>query len=324
MGGGGQASPVASDTAQGVGTGAAIGGPWGAAVGGAVGLVGGLMAGNKASGYEAQQEAALKADTLAREKYLSEQAAINGPIQQRMATEAASPTPLNFGANLGNINQQTQLAQQRLFGQMARMGMSNSGQEAAGVQGLEAGRVGQLSQAFNTGLNARTKLGMGLLQKYNPLENAKFGEGALGQQMKFGAGEQALYNGAMQQGLSAVGKGIAGVLAPNNPQTNPGQQITSSLTPDQSSAITNSNYMTGLNLNGNAQNANDIAAAQQMPGGLPGYMQPSTVQPGEPMAGMGLDLTQNGNESALEQLATPDAYSGMGFSTDTFSGFGGE
>ena len=90
MGGGGETSSVASDTAQGAGTGAAIGGLPGAAVGGAVGLVGGLMSGSKASEYEAQQAAALKADTLAREKYLSEQAAINGPIQQRMATEAAS------------------------------------------------------------------------------------------------------------------------------------------------------------------------------------------------------------------------------------------
>jgi hypothetical protein len=187
------------------------------------------MSGNKAKEYENQQAAALKADTIARQTYLGQQNNLYGPIQQNLAEEEANPTPLNYGANLGQINQQTQAGEQRLNGMMAKTGMTGSGLQAAGQQGLEMGRVGELSSAFNTGLQARTKLGIGLLQNYNPLGNAQFGQGALGAQMKFGAGEQGLYNTGMEQGMTGFGKGLAGVLNGIHPNQNPGMPELDSL-----------------------------------------------------------------------------------------------
>ena len=199
---------------SGVGPGIAAGstfGPWGAAIGGAVGLVGGIESANKAQSYEQQQQNALDADQAARQKYIEQQQATFQPIQQQMAQDAANPMPLNYGANLGNINAQTLQAQNHLGGVLASRGMTGSGSEAAGLQGLETGRVGELSQAFNTGMNARRQLGLNLLQSYKPLENAQFGEGALGQQMLFGADQQGIYNQGAQQGFAALGKGIAGM-----------------------------------------------------------------------------------------------------------------
>jgi hypothetical protein len=60
-------------------------------------------------------------------------------------------------------------------------------------------------------MNARRQLGLNLLQSYNPLGNAQFGSGALGQQMSFGANQQGIYNQGAQQGFGALGKGLAGM-----------------------------------------------------------------------------------------------------------------
>jgi hypothetical protein len=190
-----------------------------------MGLAGGIMSGNKESEYEQQQKAALAADQAKRDQFAAQQAAVYGPIETQMAHEAANPSPMNYGANLGAINQQTQQAQQRLGGQMARSGMVGSGAQAAGQQGIEMGRVGELSQAFNTGLQARNKLGMDLLQHYNPLGNTQLQTGALPSAMKFGAGEQASATAGMQQGFGAFGTGLAGVInGLKKPGGNPGGQ----------------------------------------------------------------------------------------------------
>ena len=214
-----------SSTLSGIAAGASVGGPWGAAVGGLMGLAGGIMGGKKESAYEEQQKAALAADQAKRDQFAAQQAAVYGPIQKQLGEEAANPTPMNYGANLGAINTQAQQAQQRLGGQMAKEGMIGSGAQAAGQQGIEMGRVGELSQAFNTGLQARNKLGMDLLQHYNPLGNTQLQTGALPSAMKFGAGEQASATAGMQQGFGAFGTGLAGVInGLNKPGGNPGGQ----------------------------------------------------------------------------------------------------
>jgi hypothetical protein len=175
-------------------------------------LLGGIEGEEKQNAYESQQQQALAADQARRDALVAQQQAIYGPIQQQMAQEAANPMPLNYGANLGNINRQTQMAGQALDANMAKRGMTGSGLQAAGMQGLEVGRVGELSSAFNSGLNARRELGMGLLQHYNPLGNAELQTGGLEQQMGFGTREQDLYNKSMQEGFGAVGKGLGGFL----------------------------------------------------------------------------------------------------------------
>jgi hypothetical protein len=208
MGGG---SSAGSGLVQGVGAGSALG-PWGSAIGGAVGLIGGIESGNKASEYQQQQQEALAADQAKRDAYVAQQQALYQPTQQKLLEESANPTPLNYGQNLGQINQQTQQAEQKENALMAAHGMTGSGLQGAGMQSLEMGRVGELSSAFNTGLNARTSLGLDLLQRYNPLLNAQFGEGALPQQMKFGAEQQETYNKGMEQGMTGFGQGLAGVM----------------------------------------------------------------------------------------------------------------
>ena len=260
---GGGSSSAVDGLEKGV-AGGSVAGPWGAAIGGTIGLIGGMESGNQASDYQKQQQQALAADQAKRDAYVAQQQALYAPTQQKLLEEAANPTPLNYGANLGQINQQTQQAGQRMDASMAAHGMTGSGLQGAAQQGLEMGRVGELSNAFNTGLNARTSLGLNLLQHYNPLGNAQFGAGALPQQMQFGAAQQGMANTAMQQGMGAFGKGLAGVMNGMGQPTQ-GQQY-------NPNAVLQDNVVNGMNANP-SQMINDQAMAQQIPGGMPPGLQ---------------------------------------------------
>lgn len=201
----------------GAGAGAMIGGPAGASLGMGLGsavegAIGGIQSSNSAKSYEEQQQAALQADNAARSQFMNRENALYGPMRQQMFQEAASPYPLNYGPTMGNINTQALGAQQRLAGNMASRGMGGSGLEASGLQGIETSRVGELSKAFQQGMNARTQLGMNLLQGYNPTQEAQFGQGGLPYQMSFGGAQQGIYNQGMQQGMGALGPGLAGAL----------------------------------------------------------------------------------------------------------------
>lgn len=299
MGGGSDSSAI-SGGVQGAASGSALG-PWGAAVGGAVGLIGGIESGNKADEYQKQQQQALAADQAKRDQYVAQQQALYAPTQQKLLEEAANPTPLNYGANLGQINQQTQQAGQRMDASMAAHGMTGSGLQGAAQQGLEMNRVGELSSAFNTGLNARTSLGLNLLQKYNPLENAQFGSGALGQQMQFGATQQNEANSAMKQGMGAFGEGLAGVM---NGLGQPTQQ-----TQYNPNAVMQDNVVSGMNANP-SQMSNDQAMAEQMPGGMSPGLQLNPAGYGMPD---NWTMNQSGQNSNMGQVPaeTPDL-SGLG------------
>ena len=291
---GGGSSQAVSGAASGAAAGSALG-PWGAAIGGGIGLIGGMEAGNEASDYQKQQQAALAADQAKRDAYVAQQQGLYAPTQQRLTEEAANPTPLNYGANLGQINKQTLGGEQRLNAQMAAHGMTGSGLQGAGMQGLEMGRVGELSSAFNTGLNARTSLGLNLLQHYNPLGNAEFGNGALKNQMLFGNEEQTMANTASQQGMGAFGKGLAGVM---NGLPNPnGQQY-------NENAVLQDNVVSGMNANP-SQMSNDQAMAQQMPGGMsPGLQLPNNGQ----IMPDNWTMNQSGQNQTMGQVPaeTPD------------------
>jgi hypothetical protein len=297
---GGGSEQAVSSAASGAAAGS-VAGPWGAAIGGAVGLIGGIESGNEASNYQKQQQAALAADQAKRDAYVAQQQALYAPTQQKLLEESANPTPLNYGANLGQINKQTLGGEQRLDATMAAHGMTGSGLQGAGMQGLEMGRVGELSSAFNTGLNARTSLGMNLLQHYNPLGNAQFGEGALPQQMQFGASQQAMANTAMQQGMGAFGKGLAGVMNGMGQPTQ-GQQY-------NPNAVLQDNVVNGMNANP-SQMSNDEAMAQQMPGGMPpGLQLPNNGQ----IMPDNWTMNQSGQNQTMGQVPaeTPDL-SGLG------------
>lgn len=315
---GSNAGQDASSTVQGAGAGFAVGGPWGAAVGGVIGLAGGIMSGNKESGYEQQQKAALAADQAKRDAFAAQQAQVYQPIETQMAHEAASPLPMNYGANLGAINTQAQQSQQRLGGQMAKMGMVGSGAQAAGQQGIEMGRVGELSSAFNTGLQARNKLGMDLLQHYNPLGNTQLDVGALTSSMNFGAGQQALANQGMQQGFGAFGKGLAGVL-------NGGLKLPGGTTNDG----TNGTAENGVDMNSPYVQENNMAAAAGVPeqysalplqgfGGNPGMGSTGTPSGGSEFPA-GWDISQTGGGVPAE-TGTPPTDMGGGLNLwDSFA-----
>ena len=138
-----------------MGEGAMVGGGWGALAGGAIGLIGGIEASNKADSYENLQRQALAGDQAAREKLMASQEAAYGPMRQQLLQEAQNPTPLNYGQASGQINSQAIQSQNQLGGAMAKRGMTGSGAEAAGLQGIEKNRVGELSSAFQNGLQAR-------------------------------------------------------------------------------------------------------------------------------------------------------------------------
>ncbi len=224
-GGGSQStgSSALGGAAQGAAAGAAIGGPWGAVIGGVAGAAGGIMSGNKAKAYEKQRQEAIALERYKREKYATDQQNLYGPIQQRLTQEAANPSPLDYGQNAAQVNQTTAGAERNLDAQMAARGMTGSGLQASGLQGLEMNRVGSLSSMFQQGLDARRKLGMGLLQNYNPLANQQFASGTFGAEQGFLGGQQDLYNNAAQQGMQGFGQGL-GSLAQYFMQQRGGQQ----------------------------------------------------------------------------------------------------
>lgn len=287
MGGGNSGdNQIASGATQGATTGAAAG-PVGAGIGGIIGGIGGMMSAQKASDYENQQKESLRADQAKRDAYVAQQEARYAPTQQKLLEEAANPSPLNYGLNLGNINEQSQKSEQRLNATMAAHGMTGSGLQGAGLQGIEKGRVGELASAFNTGLQARTNLGMNLLQHYNPLGNAQFGAAALPEQMKFGAGEQGLYNKGMEQGFGAVGKGLSGFLnglPGQRPEQQPFQtNVDPTMQPLMGGEFGYTPYPTRPGMTGTPELAQgpdqNASMAQTMFGGQPGVPAETSASP---------------------------------------------
>lgn len=309
---GSNAGQDASSTLQGAGAGFTVGGPMGAAVGGLVGLAGGIMSGNKESEYEQQQKAALAADQAKRDAFVTQQEARYAPTQQKLLEEAANPSPLNYGLNLGNINEQSQKSEQRLNATMAAHGMTGSGLQGAGLQGIETGRVGELASAFNTGLQARTNLGMNLLQHYNPLGDTQLQTGALPSAMGFGAGQQALANQGMQQGFGAFGKGLAGVLnGVKTPGATPDPQMTSQAAMNNSENI--GDQLSLLSPNNTGASPEDLGF-----GGNPGMGWTGTPSGGSEFPAGG-DMSQTGGGVPAE-TGTPPTDMGGGLNLwDSFA-----
>ena len=287
----------------GAGAGAMVGGPAGASLGMGLGsalegTIGGIQSGNQAQSYERQQQAALQADAAARQQFLQRENTLYGPMRQQMFQEAASPYPLNYGPAAGNINAQTLGAQQRMSGVMASHGMGGSGLEAAGLQGLETGRVGELSQAFQRGMQARTQLGMNLLQGYNPTQQAQFGQGGLPYQMQFGGAQQGIYNKGMEQGMGAIGPGLAGALDAYKGMQKAQQQQPFNWGGDQVSTTPGTATMGQTNF---------LQNYGQSPG-----LQLSTVEPGAALPGMGAEMPM------AQATQVPDMSNGLGL-WDPFS-----
>lgn len=215
---------IGKGAAEGAGTGAALG-PWGAAGGAVLGAVGGIEAGKQADKYQDQQFNTLAADKTARDAFMAKQNATFQPIQTQLTQEAANPNPLNYGQMAGQINQTADQSNRRMDAGMAARGMTGSGLQAGALQGNEMGRTGALAGAFQTGLQARQQLGMGLLQHYNPLGNAQFGQSALGQNMAFGQNQQVLGINAANNAWGAAGKGLGALTTlMSNPNQSPGIQ----------------------------------------------------------------------------------------------------
>jgi len=170
-------------------------------------------ANNKAAGKAGdQQQAMYQRDLDSREAFQRQQQQLYGPLEQKMIEQASSDQPLYYGQMSGAIQGNYDQAQRGLNTQMAMRGMSGSGLQGAQSTGLEMGRAGALSGAFQQGLQARTNLGMNVLQRYNPAQNQQNMQQGLGQMGGFYGQQAQQFGNAAQQGWGMVGQGASDLM----------------------------------------------------------------------------------------------------------------
>jgi len=206
----------------------------------AITTVGGAIAANSAN--KSAENAGNNANNLYQSNisrltnFDQSQQQLYGPLEQNLVQQASSNQPMYYGQMSGQINAGVNAGERGLDTQMASRGMTGSGLQAGGIQGMEMGRQGTLANAFQTGLQMRTALGQTMLQRYQPMFTQQLMSGATTQAANAQTQQQMFYANAAQQGWNNVGKGLgSAVTAYGNMQ---GQPDTS--TPDMS-AGTNAN-----------------------------------------------------------------------------------
>lgn len=170
---------------------------------------------------QAQQAQQYQNDLAMRLGLQGQQDRLYGPLENRLVQEASSDQPLYYGQMAGGINRNYDAAQRNLASQMAARGMGGSALQGASTAGMEMGRSGQLAQAFQQGLQARTSLGMNMVSRYQPLMNAMYTSGGYGQLGGMYGQQQGMANMASQQGWGDFGSSLMN-LAKMWPGTEPG------------------------------------------------------------------------------------------------------
>lgn len=181
----------------------------GAAVGSA--LAGGYSAyrsNQNAKEAQAQQAQQYQNDLAIRLGLQGQQDGLYGPLENRLVQEASSDQPLYYGQMAGGINRNYDAAQRNLASQMAARGMGGSALQGASTAGMEMGRSGQLAQAFQQGLQARTSLGLNMVSRYQPLMNDMYTSGGYGQLGGMYGQQAGQANMASQMGWGDFGSSL--------------------------------------------------------------------------------------------------------------------
>ena len=209
----------------------------------------------KAAGKAADQQSAMyQQDLASRQAFQNQQQQMYGPLEQKMVEMASSNQPLYYGQMSGAIQGNYDQAQRGLNTQMAMRGMSGSGLQGAQSTGLEMGRAGALSGAFQQGLQARTALGMNVLQRYNPLANQQNMQQGLGQMGGFYGQQEQRFDQAAAQGWGMVGQGASDLMENQRLGKNSWQQ-------PQPTAVAQTQVPQGLGSSGVAQTQPIISSA---------------------------------------------------------------
>lgn len=189
----------------------------------AVGIVSGISSSNQQSkAMQAQQQAAQQQLQL-EQQFMQQQNQLYGPLMQQYVQQASGGAPLDYGLISGGIQGGYDAAQRNLQSQLASRGLSASGLAGAGATGLEIGRAGALSQAFQQGLDRRRQLGLNVLQHYNPGANVQGVAGAFGNMQNLYGQYAGMYGqaaqGAYGSAASALGNAAKGFMMQPAPQT---------------------------------------------------------------------------------------------------------
>lgn len=185
---------------------------WGYIGAAAITVIGGAISANqsnKKAGEAEDKASALYQGNLNRlTEFDREQQKLYGPIEKNLVQQASSDQPLYYGQMSGAINAGTNAGERNLDTALAARGMTGSGLQAGGLQGMEMGRQGNLASAFQTGLQMRTALGQSLLARYQPMLSQQLMSGATTQAANFNQQQQMLYGNAAAQGWGNVAKGL--------------------------------------------------------------------------------------------------------------------
>lgn len=168
-------------------------------------------ASRRSASAQSEQQRAYEQDLALRRQFLEQQQGLYGPLEQQLVDQARSPLPLFYGPLSGQVQRSYDASGRNLATQFAQRGLSGSNLQGATLQGLELGRAGALSTAFQQGLQQRLALAQNVLSRYQPLANTQNVSQGLGQLGGFYGQQAQLYGQAAAQGWQNVGQGLQGL-----------------------------------------------------------------------------------------------------------------
>lgn len=195
-----------------------------AAVVGALAAAYGASQSGKAAGKaSSSQESAAAEDLAFRREQYQRYLGLMGPIEEKLAAEAKSETPLDYERNAAQIKSNYAAAQRGITSAMGLRGMAGSGLDEAAMRGAAYGQAGDLSNAWAQGLTNKRNLGLTLTGRGQLGQAAQGVQGGLQGMANLYGNQANLYNQAAQAGWSNFGTGLQNIAYTlgnrNNPQT---------------------------------------------------------------------------------------------------------
>lgn len=182
-----------------------------AAVGTGLSAYNGMQANSNASKAMSAQQQAQQNDLAFRQQQYNRYLGLYGPVEEQLAREAQSSSPLDYERNAAQIKAQYADALRNISGSMGMRGIAGSGQDIGAMRNAALGQAGALSEAYAKGLINRRNLGLQLTGR-GDIQHAAGGlEGGMQNLSNFYGNQAGLFGGAAQNSWQNFGAGLAGL-----------------------------------------------------------------------------------------------------------------
>lgn len=178
----------------------------------AAGVLASAYAANQASrqagrATDAQREAAMN-DLAFRQQQYNRYLGLMGPIEDKLAEEAKSTEPLDYGRNAAQIKRSYADALRNISTSAGMRGIAGGGLDRGAMRGAAFQQAGDLSGAYSKGLTDRRNLGLTLTGRGQIGQAAQGVQGGMQNLSNFYGGQAGLYNQAAGQGWQDFGQGL--------------------------------------------------------------------------------------------------------------------